>query len=221
MMESDDIKIGLKAKIIAVSVIVLFVAIVIAIASLLSIGDDKSAVIVNRSQISEDSDLQKYSKDIATGMYSFLKLHGYDIPSSEIVVRNSIVYDGDIAFIIDIDSIRQTYRFVISADGNLVTCPTQEESKYPDSYCIGGYGDNDDTATMALEDDIPYDGSANGIDFRIYRKYPDHNVYVYVYACESDTVKSAVESEVKKFIKSRNANPEVFPLVYEFNGCSN
>ena len=53
-------------------------------------------------------------------------------------------------FIVDIDSIQQTYRVTISwaNDGSdvmetIIDCPTPDENKYPDSFCQGTYRNTD------------------------------------------------------------------------------
>ena len=55
-------------------------------------------------------------------------------------------------FLVDIDDVKQTYIVTVSwsdgsvelSDAILISCPSESESKYPDSYCKGMYDNTDD-----------------------------------------------------------------------------
>lgn len=76
--------------------------------------------------------------------------------------------DGEViqaSFIVDIDSIQQTYRVIISWDKNgsnvmdaIIDCPSIGESKYPDSFCEGTYRDTYDLSLY-----LPYAVYPGGI----------------------------------------------------------
>jgi hypothetical protein len=221
-MYDDSDRSELKIKIILASIIVLFVSVIVAISAIFNFDSTGQTTIVNNSNAKN-----AFSSDVVDTIsrtaYSFLKENGYSVSESEIVIRDSFNTEYDEYYLIDVDSIKQTYRFYYDGDSSgRIGCPDISETKYPDSFCIAKSRENDDTATMILEDILPYDSSiGSDISFRIYRKDLDHNLYIHIFACESDAVRTNVESSVKQLIKSRGANPDVFPLVYEFNGCSN
>ncbi|MBR5419026.1 hypothetical protein IK110_02150 [Candidatus Saccharibacteria bacterium] len=223
MYDEIDDKYDVKAKTLIVSVIVLFVAIIIFIASVLSSAGSNSVKIVNKSSLKDNGLSDKKISDASRSIYNFLKKKGYDVSKSEIVVRD-VVDQGDDSgyFIVDIDSIQQTYCYYYSDEVNLLGCPYINESKYPDSYCIGNSRENDDTATVIFGSDLPYDGSIkSGIKYRVFRKDLDHNLYIHIYGCSSDSAsKASVEEAVRKMISDRGANPDSFPIKYEFNYCA-
>ena len=77
-------------------------------------------------------------------------------------------------FIIDLDSIKQTYTVSFSWSDNVnipnstyIECPTLKENKYPDSKCIGMY-----TTSDSPELYLPYKGTTvSGLSYQISLKY--------------------------------------------------
>ena len=76
-----------------------------------------------------------------------------------VVNDNGMVQAG---FIVDIDSIQQTYHVIVSWDKNdanvqeaIVDCPTLDEIKFPDSFCQGTYRNGYDLSLY-----LPYKSSS-------------------------------------------------------------
>lgn len=68
--------------------------------------------------------------------------------TEEEVNNDGVIQAG---FIVDIDSIQQTYRVTISWDKNdasvmdaIIDCPTPDENRFPDSFCQGTYRNTND-----------------------------------------------------------------------------
>lgn len=224
MMNDYDEKFGIRAKIAISSLIVLFIAVLLLISSFYSSFMNDSVNIVNSSSSFSDSAISHYRDIVSRGMYSFLKQNGYSASDNNVNIREYTKLEQGFVFLVDVDSIQQTYRFYVYSDSDnyVVGCPYPEESKYPDSYCSVVADDVDDTSDLVLGPILPYDGSTNsGYEYRMFQIDADRDVHIHIFACEGDSAKKDVESSVKQLIKSRGANPDVFPLVYEFNGCSN
>ncbi len=132
-----------------------------------------------------------------------------DIKASDI--KDAVIRDGSYSeeiknevttakFIIDIDSIKQSYvvNFSWSNTENIpnnifIECPTIFESKYPDSNCVGMY-----TTSSSPELYLPYKGTTkSGIQYEIsVKQYNGGNFYFEVSTkdCQNlDEAKAAAE----------------------------
>ena len=162
---------------------------------------------------------------IRKAMYSFLKNHHYD-PNSEITIRNASAMrteGGFVSTLVDVDSIKQTYRVRINPSDKsvVVSCPSLAETKYPDSFCEGADGEFDDTLEKVLGKILPYDGkTASGYSFNLYRRSLDRNLYVREYVCaDNDAATVEILQAVLDLIKANGGNPDSINKIYEFNNC--
>ena len=97
----------------------------------------------------EDSlwqNIKEYVKDVDRSVIRDVQIR--DGSYEEMEVNGDGVIQAK--FIVDIDSIQQTYRVTISwaNDGSdvmetIIGCPTPDENKYPDSFCQGTYRNTD------------------------------------------------------------------------------
>lgn len=131
-------------------------------------------VIDNSNQI---ANMPNAAKDVyEDALWEIIKTNVDDVDKN--VIKDVQVRDGSYkeetvnddgvvqaGFIVDIDSIKQTYRVVISWDKNgsnvmeaIVDCPVVGESKYPESFCKGTYRGTDDLSLY-----LPYAVYPGGI----------------------------------------------------------
>ena len=218
-----------RFRALAVSCIVLFISIIVFAFSLYSAANSGTVKVVNISDAKSEGLSSDIVKGASKAMYSFLRANGYDVSGSDIRIRDAYNYDADNdksgSFLVDIDNIRQTYKYSFADGESYISCPSIAETNYPDSYCsVGGESlmEYNDTATMVLGDILPYDGrTEDGVSYRIYRRDLKHDLFVYVFTCEGNSeADSSVEKAVSSLIEDRGANPSIFPVVYEHNNCS-
>ena len=214
-----------RSKTLIISLVVLFVSLIILIWSLATAANRNSVKVINISAAEDEGLQSQVISNAAKKVYSLLKRLGYNVSGADISIRDVSNYNkesGKGFFLVDVDSIKQTFRFYYDGDDYSIGCPHIEETNYPDSYCVANSRENDDTATMVLGKILPYDGSTeSGTKYRIYRKELDTDLYVYIFACEGNSeADSSVQTAVSNLIKDRGANPSIFPVVYEHNNCS-
>lgn len=106
-------------------------------------------------------------------------------------------------FIIDIDSIKQTYTVAIQwsskeqlPDGVIINCPTKAKMKYPETYCKGMYNDS-----YSFELYIPYyeHGKNEGAApiFSIEEEEETNSIVSYISVCDFDKYKKQAEAYLK------------------------
>lgn len=162
-----------------------------------------------------------------TGLIGLLQENGYvgeDMTVDDVVVRDGTVEtfrNGEAGtvttFLVDIDSLRQTYRVqVTDTSDNLtdvsayITCPKVEEMKYSESECKGHYG----STSSAVEMHLPYTGVlANGEKYLIksvtMTNAGERVLQIYLYSCDNLAPAVAeVESAVRSFVESTGDQDE-------------
>lgn len=159
--------------------------------------------------------------DFRTGLIGVLQEEGYvgeDATVDDVVVREGSVdtfrngEEGSVTtFLIDIDSLRQTYRVrVTDAPEDMtdvstyITCPKIEEMKYPESECRGHYG----STSKAAELYMPYTGVLASGEKYLIKSITMTNVgeqvlQIYLYSCD-EAVPPVVEAEAaaREFVQS-------------------
>ena len=118
--------------------------------------EDKDAllsVLANHVKNVSDIDVEKtlVEGSIRDGSYS-------EDRQGDVVISN---------FLLDIDAIQQTYlvefpwsKSTDVPDGISVECPRNDQSKFPDSYCMGIY-----TTSATIEIYLPYKGNVDGNEY--------------------------------------------------------
>ncbi len=214
-----------KAKVFITSCLALFVSIIVLVAVVFNSLRVDSVKVLNISSVNSDGLDNKVVDMASKAIYSFLKRFGYDVSRSDVSIRGVSNYNKDSGsgiFLVDVDSIKQTFRFYYDGEEYSIGCPYIEESNYPDSYCIANSRENDDTATMVLGNILPYDGiTDSGVGYRVYREDLDDDLYVHIFACGGDSeAYSSAKASIESLIKDRGANPDIFPINYEYNNCN-
>lgn len=112
-------------------------------------------------------------------------------------------------FLVDIDSLAQTF-FVTIYDSNKpltdlavqITCPTLDDSKYPNSTCVGVYGDTSQSVSAHL----PYEFSLASGEKVLVKKLESSSdgkqiLQIYLYSCDaSNPPISATETAIKNWL---------------------
>lgn len=119
--------------------------------------------------------------------------------------------DGSASFIVDIDSVKQTYEVkIIDTDEELtdlavqITCPHVSKSKYPDSVCEGIYGGT----SKKVEKHIPYEMKLDtGEKIIVKNLEPTMGgsklLHIYLYSCdEKDPLITETKDAVHAWVKS-------------------
>ena len=148
---------------------------------------------------------------------------------NDVVVReNSYVEDVDedggstqVSFLVDIDSIQQTYRIVAGwlkgssepIDKPIIDCPLLGETKYPDSVCYAVYRD-----TFSLSLYLPYmiesyDDEHAAPDIYIAEGEEEYTIDVMVSVCDSDQF----IQEAKDYLESLPIDLSEYEIRYNIN----
>ena len=219
-----------RFKIIIVSLIALFVIVIIAISVIsVFVRGKKQANVVNEGDRVEEVSKQDMD-DMKTSLYYALENAGVKANQvNDSAIRWSTVYKEDLgegdyrtSFVVDIDSIKQTYIVYTNGSEAYITCPELSISKYPESFCIGNSGDGDDSISIVLGNSMfPYEGSLEGnVSYSLNRDWENHELIVHVFDCKDN--KSAIDASLKdvdRIIKEHKGNPEVFKKRVETNNC--
>lgn len=217
---------ALKILFLLFSATVLIVAIGAAISSIDNIASSAQRSVVNYDDISLDKEVSgnvynNAMNKISARVRSLNNLdNNPDIIYRSITLKrigktNSYSLDG----LIDVPSIKQSYKLGGSTDGIFLQCPSPDLSNYPDSFCIGAVESYEDDSIYALFGlDLPMDGILdNGTKIRVYQK--NHQINAHIYSCESDSLKQKTTEYIKKLVADRGGNPSIFPISYSFNSC--
>ncbi len=122
------------------------------------------------------------------------------------------------AFIVDIDSVKQTYQIkVLNATGDYVgiytqiNCPKTSEMKYPDTECIGRFGDS----SKKVEHHLPYETKLSSGEKVIVKSISDSNILqIYLYSCDQKSPKTEdAEILIKNWVKEIGDDNSL----YQFN----
>lgn len=201
---------------------VAIIAIIVVVVVLNWPKDFGNVTIMNQSAISDVKNDQQY--DFKKKLYNLLldqKLIEEDAKIEDVVIREDSVvtytrYDEEkkrtttTTFLIDIDSVEQTYEVkIVDADEELtdlavqITCPHISKSKYPDSVCEGVYGDT----SRKVEKHIPYEMKLDTGEKIIVKNLEatmggSKLLHIYLYSCDEKNpriteTKDAVHDWVK------------------------
>lgn len=130
------------------------------------------------------------------------------------------------SFILDMDEIKLTYLISYSTpNGNeqiseplFVSCPTKDESKYPETKCIGSY----DSGTT-LESYLPLKGkTTDGYSYSVYSASENDQPQIRIYAesCGIEKINESIKATVLGWISENGFNPDDYTiLTYEI--CDN
>jgi len=205
----------------AVPFVVVIVVLVVILVGLLTPHDYDRVTVVNNEALDEMSG--GAVNDFRTGLIDLLQREGYvreDATVDDVIVREGTVEtfrNGDAGtvttFLVDIPSVRQTYRVQVTDGGEemtdvpaYITCPKAEEIKYPDTECRGHYG----STSAAVELYLPYSGALASGEKYLVKSVTGNNrgekvLQIYLYSCDaSDTEVLAAEAEaaVREFVRS-------------------
>lgn len=197
-----------KQKALLISIPILFITIIIISLFFYFQQKPKQINIVGLDEKNSSAPIS--DKDILKAQLYRVISSNPDIENSKIsdaILRNDSYIEetvGDITtanFIIDIDSIQQSYTVSFSWSKNndlpnsiLIECPNIFESKYPDSYCIGMYTTSDSPILY-----LPHEGdTTSGISYQInFKSYTGDEPFIEVSTkdCQNlDEAKAAAEA---------------------------
>ncbi len=184
---------------------IVFIIIVVNVATLFL--QDKNHIIVsdNDDQLKNvpAEEIKLYKK----ALWEIISKNVDDVDES--IVKDAIVREGsyieeideengtvNASFIIDIDSIQQTYVVNIAWINKptletiipIIDCPTVEENKYPGSYCKGTYRDTNDLSVY-LPHIIPAKHDENVWDVQITGDKESKKIDVYIENCKPEELK--------------------------------
>lgn len=163
--------------------------------------------------------------DFRAGLIDLLQTEGY--VDGEVVIDDVVVRDGTVemlrqgdagtvmTFLIDIDSLKQTYRVQIT-DTNQETmdvtayiiCPRATERKYSDTECRGHYGTDGNDVGLYL----PYSGKLGTGEKYLVKTITmtstgDEILQVYLYSCdEKNPPVIEAETAAREFVNSVGDN---------------
>ncbi|MBR1795888.1 hypothetical protein IJ765_01320 [Candidatus Saccharibacteria bacterium] len=128
------------------------------------------------------------------------------------------------AFIVDIDSVKQTYQVkVLNATGDYVgiytqiNCPKVSEMKYPNTECIGRFGDS----SKKVEHHLPYETKLASGEKLIIKSIAGSNILqIYLYSCDQKSPKiKETEELVKNWIKEIGDDANLYQLNVRTGYC--
>ena len=214
---------GVRYVVYAVPFVVVIAVLVVVLVGLLTPHEYDRVTVVNGEALDEMSG--GAVNDFRTGLIDLLQREGYvgeDATVDDVVVREGTVEtfrNGEAGavttFLVDIPSVRQTYRVQVTDGGGemtdvpaYITCPKAEEMKYPDTECRGHYG----STSAAVETYLPYSGVlASGEKYLVksvsLNKTGERVLQIYLYSCGADAGATAalvkeVEQAVRDFVVS-------------------
>lgn len=126
---------------------------------------------------------------------------------------------GDVVisnFLLDIDAIQQTYlvefpwsKSTDVPDGISVECPRNDQSKFPDSYCIGIY-----TTSASIEIYLPYNGSVKDNSYSVQANYLIENgLDLFIASCGDENLMKAAKKDFENWI----SNTKFLENIYNIN----
>ena len=127
-------------------------------------------------------------------------------------------------FIVDIDSIEQTYRVIVSWDKNesdvmevVIDCPAVNESKYPDSFCQGTYRNTNDLSLY-----LPYIVEANENedtkDLYIDGDEDEHAIFIEITACEEYF--DELKKQAMDYLENTPLDLQKYTITYNISSLS-
>lgn len=204
-------------------VAVIIVAIIVISALVVTFSNREEANIINESGIQETSlvseeDMTRVKKEL----YKLLSItsgadHDFDASVRWDTVAKTSSSIPETTFMIDVDEYQQSYRATVNQNTVYLQCPELGESKYPESFCISNYGENNDSIAIVFGANLPYYAETNeGETVSIQRgssKTQGSNRYlqIIVAACPYDKEAIArAEEAVNDAITSLGASPNLF-----------
>ena len=128
-------------------------------------------------------------------------------------------------FLVDIPSIEQTFSVDVSwskkdkkyNDDFSISCPSEEQSNYPNSICIT----EANSSYNYLSEYLPYYGDINGKSFTISEGYSDNSpiLKVSINSCGNKTIQDAALSAAKEYIRTISKYPEKYNYYVIPNLC--
>ena len=207
-------------------IIILAVVIIICVAAgvIISLFNKKSGFkISNGEQYLKD--VKQADKDVLMSVLANQIKNVSDIDVEKELVEGSIRNDsysekiqGDVVvsnFLLDIDAIEQTYTVEFPwsrsgevPDGISVECPRNDQSKFPDNYCIGTY-----TTSASIDIYLPYDGDINGNKYSVYANYlVENGLDLFIVACGDDNLMNMAKKNFEDWIDNTNFLENIYTI---------
>lgn len=218
---------------IGIIIAIIFIIVTISVAGAV-LAKHEEANIVNEYDTKTDVISSTEMTNVKKELYSVLKDtsgadHDFDAVVRWDTVRTNIDGTGAKSFLVDIDEYEQTFQVLIDGTRIDVNCPEVEETKYPESYCIGNGTLFDDSIGIVFKNLLPYEGRTNeGEYFTIARNEDlkdlnDRYLNIIVTACPfDDATKERVNQAVDDIIISLGASPQAFRRTIVSGGiCEN
>lgn len=214
-----------------------FVAVIIAI-SIVAItlsSDDSGVKIANEDNVTdaEDSSIESHDYSLIKKQLRTLLTDSYALPENEEIkalIRESTYAesgeDGEkiITFTLDVESVKTTFYVWMSqtsedASEVSISCAPTNDSKYPETFCIGTEGYSSIDANMSA--DLPYRYKENGeLKFEITHEEYDPRLILSVQAsCDDDAAVETAKNKAKEWIKSYGLDPEQVPIEENKSSC--
>lgn len=210
-----------KKKIIFLSLITIIV--VIFVGSMIVVGNvllpkDYDRVTINNSEVISDvnrEDLNSFRRQLLNLLIEReliekeAKVEDVSIREDSVVKQSAVekggIYSKWTSFLVDIDSIKQTYRVNITDSNKTmnnspvqISCPMISEMKYPEEKCIGVYG----YSSNSVRNWVPYELKMDSGEKVLVKSLDSVNgrsvLQIYLYNCDTN---GPSKDTIKKFVK--------------------
>ncbi len=216
---------------------VAFVLVIIALSMLISrlSTDDSNVTLVNENNVTQAEESTVKQKD-----YSLIKKQLRDLLTSQynvseneeiraLIRESTYTENGDenekvISFTLDVENTKTTFYIWMSqtsedASEVSISCAPVNDSKYPETFCIGTEGYSSIDANLSA--DLPYRYKENGeLKFEITHEVYDPKLVLSVQAsCDDEEAVETAKAQAKAWIKSYGLDPEQVPIEEDKTSC--
>ncbi len=236
-MDEERVDVTRNRAIILVVGALAFIAVVAAISiAVITLSEDDSGVtIANENNVtkSEETSIKKHDYELIKRQLRGVLKDRYSIPEDEeikAIIRESTYKEtGDddektITFTIDVENAKVTYYVWMiqsSDDASEVSlsCAPTNDSKWPESFCIGTEGHSSIDANMNPQ--LPYRYVVDGVEkWRLTHEAYDPTLMLHVRAyCDDNEAVNAAKNGAREWVKSFGLDPDKVPIEEEKTAC--
>ncbi len=214
-----------------------FAAIIVAI-SIVAVtlsGDDSGVEIANEDNVTsaEESSIESHDYSLIKKQLRTLLTDSYSLPENEeikaLIRESTYTESGEdgkkiISFTLDVENVKTTFYIWMSqtsedASEVSISCAPTNDSKYPETFCIGTEGYSSIDANLSA--DLPYRYKENGeLKFEITHEVYDPKLVLSVQAsCDDEEAVETAKAQAKAWIKSYGLDPEQVPIEEDKTSC--
>lgn len=236
-MDEERVNVTRNRAILLIVGALAFIAVVVAISIVvITIMDDDSGVtIANESNVtkSDDTSIKKHDYELIKRQLRSVLKDRYSIPESEeinAIIRESTYKESGeddektITFTIDVENAKVTYyvwMIQTSEDASEVSlsCAPTNDSKWPETFCIGTEGYSSIDANMASQ--LPHRYVVDGDEkWKLTHEAYDPKLELHVRArCDDNESVNAAKNAAREWVKGFGLNPDQVPVEENKTAC--